>query len=250
MLVGKLVFDDEAVPSADPHDPCFIDAELRHGIRRLCSGLAPGGAGIHLRTRRRSGRVDLSGCRYAERDPGRQSWAIGATKRWSGGRLWLLVIANFFFTPIGVAFLLVDPNTWYFYVIWFISSMSSMFAFGGVFSTVQDLAPVKIRATAVAFLIFAQKPPGLGARPMGHGTPRGQLDLYRGPFDGSGRRLLEHPSLRHRSAQVQKGPGAHFWRNSEGIEVRVPTASATCRNPATVGSGQGQKPVAVPDICR
>jgi len=86
-------------------------------------------------------------------------------KRWSGGRLWLLVIANFFFTPIGVAFLLVDPNTWYFYVIWFISSMSSMFAFGGVFSTVQDLAPVKIRATAVAFLIFAQNFLGSGPGP-------------------------------------------------------------------------------------
>jgi MFS family permease len=86
-------------------------------------------------------------------------------KRWSGGRLWLLVIANFFFTPIGVAFLLVDPNTWYFYVIWFISSMSAMFAFGGVFSTVQDLAPVKIRATAVAFLIFAQNFLGSGPGP-------------------------------------------------------------------------------------
>ena len=86
-------------------------------------------------------------------------------KRWSGGRLWLLVIANFFFTPIGVAFLLVDPNTWYFYVIWFISSMSAMFAYGGVFSTVQDLAPVKIRATAVAFLIFAQNFLGSGPGP-------------------------------------------------------------------------------------
>jgi MFS family permease len=86
-------------------------------------------------------------------------------KRWNGGRLWLLVIANFFFTPIGVAFLLVDPNNWYFYVIWFISSMSSMFAFGGVFSTVQDLAPVKIRATAVAFLIFAQNFLGSGPGP-------------------------------------------------------------------------------------
>jgi MFS family permease len=86
-------------------------------------------------------------------------------KRWNGGRLWLLVIANFFFTPIGVAFLLVDPNTWYFYVIWFISSMSAMFAFGGVFSTVQDLAPVKIRATAVAFLIFSQNFLGSGPGP-------------------------------------------------------------------------------------
>jgi MFS family permease len=86
-------------------------------------------------------------------------------RRWSGGRLWLLVIANFFFTPIGVAFLLVDPNNWYFYVIWFVSSMSSMFAFGGVFSTVQDLAPVKIRATAVAFLIFAQNFLGSGPGP-------------------------------------------------------------------------------------
>jgi len=86
-------------------------------------------------------------------------------KRWSGGRLWLLVVANFFFTPIGVAFLLVDTNAWYFYVIWFFSSMGSMFAFGAVFSTVQDLVPIRIRATAVAFLIFSQNFLGSGPGP-------------------------------------------------------------------------------------
>jgi MFS family permease len=86
-------------------------------------------------------------------------------KRWSGGRLRLLVVANFFFTPLAVAFLLVDTNAWYFYVIWFFSSMGSMFQYGAVFSTVQDLAPVKIRATAVAFLIFAQNFLGSGPGP-------------------------------------------------------------------------------------
>jgi MFS family permease len=86
-------------------------------------------------------------------------------KRWSGGRLRLLVVANFFFTPLGVAFLLVDTNTWYFYVIWFFSSMGSMFQYGAVFSTVQDLAPIRIRATAVAFLIFCQNFLGSGPGP-------------------------------------------------------------------------------------
>jgi len=86
-------------------------------------------------------------------------------KRWSGGRLWLLVVANLFFTPVGVAFLLVDTNAWYFYVIWFISAMSSMFGYGAVFSTVQDLVPIRIRATAVAFLIFCHNFLGSGPGP-------------------------------------------------------------------------------------
>jgi MFS family permease len=86
-------------------------------------------------------------------------------KRWSGGRLRLLVVSNFFFTPLGVAFLLVDTNAWYFYVIWFFSSMGSMFQYGAVFSTVQDLVPVRIRATAVAFLIFCHNFLGSGPGP-------------------------------------------------------------------------------------
>ena len=58
-------------------------------------------------------------------------WGDWFNKRWSGGRLRLLVVSNFFFTPLGVAFLLVDANAWYFYVIWFFSSMGSMFQYGG-----------------------------------------------------------------------------------------------------------------------
>ncbi len=40
-----------------------------------------------------------------------------------------------------------------------------MFQYGAVFSTVQDLAPVRIRATTVAFLIFCQNLPGSGPGP-------------------------------------------------------------------------------------
>jgi MFS family permease len=86
-------------------------------------------------------------------------------KRWSGGRLWLLVVANFIFTPVSVAFYLGDTNTTYFYCIWFISSIGIMFSYGAVFSTIQDLAPIRIRATAVAFLIFCQNFLGSGPGP-------------------------------------------------------------------------------------
>jgi MFS family permease len=86
-------------------------------------------------------------------------------KRWAGGRLRLLVVANLFFTPLGVAFLLVDTGAWYFFVIWFFSSIGGMFQYGSVFSSVQDLAPVRIRATAVAFLIFCHNFLGSGPGP-------------------------------------------------------------------------------------
>ena len=44
----QTVLDAQTLPRADPHDRRFIDAELCHGIRRICPCLAPGGAGIQL----------------------------------------------------------------------------------------------------------------------------------------------------------------------------------------------------------
>ena len=55
------------------------------------------------------------------------------------------------FAPVGFLFYLGDPGAWYFKVVWFLGAMGSMIWYGAVFSSVQDLAPLRIRATAMAF---------------------------------------------------------------------------------------------------
>lgn len=89
-------------------------------------------------------------------------------RRWSGGRLWFLVVKMFFFLPalIGYYSLAIDAPFKMFYICWALATFSSLSWYGPIFATVQDLAPLKIRATAVAFLMLAINIIGTGLGPL------------------------------------------------------------------------------------
>lgn len=70
-----------------------------------------------------------------------------------GGRLLALAMMQIFLLPFTLSFRFLPPNEPLFYVCGFMGSVSIMVFFGPVFSSVQDLAPLKIRSTVVAFLI-------------------------------------------------------------------------------------------------
>ena len=88
-------------------------------------------------------------------------------RRWAGGRLWFLVAKMVFFLPalIGYYSLPIDAPLKLFYVCWSLATFSSLSWYGPIFATVQDLAPMKIRATAVAFLMLAINIIGTGLGP-------------------------------------------------------------------------------------
>ncbi len=75
-------------------------------------------------------------------------------KRWKGGRLYFIAVAQVVITPIFILFLLLPKDNPMFYICWFVGSFSITLLFGPVFSTVQDLVSPRIRSTAIAFLVF------------------------------------------------------------------------------------------------
>lgn len=93
-------------------------------------------------------------------------------RRWSGGRLWFLVAKLCVFLPalIGFYSLPTDAPFKLFYVCWTLATFSSLSWYGPIFATVQDLAPLKIRATAVAFLMLAINIIGTGLGPLTAGV--------------------------------------------------------------------------------
>lgn len=70
-----------------------------------------------------------------------------------GGRLLFLSLVQIFLLPFTLSFRFLPPHEFIFYFCGFMGSVSIMVFFGPVFSSVQDLAPLKIRSTVVAFLI-------------------------------------------------------------------------------------------------
>lgn len=103
-------------------------------------------------------------------------------QRFSGGRLWLLFFKAFFFAPFVIGFytLPVDARGGLFYVCWFMSTFNSLSWYGPIFATVQDLAPLKIRATAVAFLMLVINIIGTGLGPLVAGMIGDKSSLWRG----------------------------------------------------------------------
>ena len=83
-------------------------------------------------------------------------------RRWQGGRLWFLVFEMFVFGPFTLAFFMMPPDSIWFAPAWFITGLGATLWFGPTFATVQDLAPARIRATIVAFLLLSLSLLGTG----------------------------------------------------------------------------------------
>lgn len=86
-------------------------------------------------------------------------------RRWSGGRLGFLVVKGFVFLPFLYGFYTLPPAGPLFFFCWFMSSLQSTSWFGPIFATVQDLAPARIRATVIAFLMLSLNLLGTGPGP-------------------------------------------------------------------------------------
>ncbi|MBX7223762.1 MAG: MFS transporter [Blastocatellia bacterium] len=85
--------------------------------------------------------------------------------RFSGGRLWSLVIQSLVFSPLGFAFFTVAPDSVFFYVAWFFTSFGGSCWYGPLYAITQDLTPVKIRSTMIAFVTLTVSCLGTGAGP-------------------------------------------------------------------------------------
>jgi MFS family permease len=103
-------------------------------------------------------------------------------RRWTGGRMWFLVVKGLVFLPFTLAFysLPTEAPFYLFYAAWFMSSMGSTTWYGPVFATVQDLTPARIRSTAVAFLLLALNLLGTGLGPLVAGLIGDAVSLWRG----------------------------------------------------------------------
>jgi len=86
-------------------------------------------------------------------------------RRFTGGRLGILVFLPLFFAPFNVAFLLLPPFSSLFYVCWFMSSASATAYFGPLFAAAQELAPPQARSSAVALTLLVANLLGVGPGP-------------------------------------------------------------------------------------
>jgi len=86
--------------------------------------------------------------------------------RWAAGRVVALGLLSAAFTPIGIAFLLLPPASPFFFVAWFLTSAGANVFYGPIFAIAQDLVPARVRATAVALMLFALNIFGVGLGPF------------------------------------------------------------------------------------
>jgi predicted MFS family arabinose efflux permease len=87
-------------------------------------------------------------------------------KRFPAGRLWSLAIMTAFFTIPAWLFYSVVPGSPLFYVCWFFTSAGTTAWFGPLFSTFQELSPVRARSTMVAFALLVLNLLGVGPGPL------------------------------------------------------------------------------------
>jgi MFS family permease len=101
-------------------------------------------------------------------------------ERWMGGRLWFLVVKGLFFLPFIYGFYTLPAAGPLFYLCWFMGSLQSTTWYGPVFATVQDLAPPRIRATIVAFLLLVINLFGTGLGPWITGMIADRYTIWAG----------------------------------------------------------------------
>jgi predicted MFS family arabinose efflux permease len=87
-------------------------------------------------------------------------------KRFPAGRLWSLAIMTAFFTIPAWLFYSVVAGSPLFYVCWFFTSAGTTAWFGPLFSTFQELSPVRARSTMVAFALLVLNLLGVGPGPL------------------------------------------------------------------------------------
>ena len=74
-------------------------------------------------------------------------------KRWSGGRLLALVVIQVVIAPFGMAFRLLPPDSFLFLLCGLLSPILVTMIYGPIYASVQELTPVRVRATMIAVLI-------------------------------------------------------------------------------------------------
>jgi MFS family permease len=101
-------------------------------------------------------------------------------RRWSGGRLWFLAIAQVVIGPPVLAWYALPKDSVWFYVVWFIGSFAATGYFGPLFATVQDLVPARVRSTMVGVLLLLVNIFAGGLAPWAAGAIGDATTLTRG----------------------------------------------------------------------
>lgn len=101
-------------------------------------------------------------------------------RRWSGGRLWFLAIAQLVIGPPALAWYALPRDSVWFYVVWFFGSFAATGYFGPIFATVQDLVPARVRSTMVGVLLLLVNIFATGLAPWVAGSIGDATTLTRG----------------------------------------------------------------------
>jgi MFS family permease len=101
-------------------------------------------------------------------------------RRWSGGRLWFLAVAQLVIGPPALAWYVLPKDSILFYVVWFIGSFAATGYFGPIFATVQDLVPARVRSTMVGVLLLLVNIFATGLAPWVAGAIGDATTLTRG----------------------------------------------------------------------
>jgi len=101
-------------------------------------------------------------------------------RRWSGGRLWFLAIAQLVIGPPALAWFALSTDSVWFYVVWFVGSFAATGYFGPIFATVQDLVPARVRSTMVGVLLLMVNIFATGLSPWVAGAIGDATTLTRG----------------------------------------------------------------------
>lgn len=101
-------------------------------------------------------------------------------RRWSGGRLWYLVVAQLALGTPALAWYLLPARSPLFYLAWFIGSIAATSFFGAVFATAQDLVPAHLRSSMVGLLLLAMNVLSAGTAPWVAGMIGDGTTLTRG----------------------------------------------------------------------
>jgi len=84
-------------------------------------------------------------------------------RRWRGGRMYFLIFNTAVMFPCSLAFFLLPAESPLFYPAWAMAIFGSMVWYGPIFATVADLAPPRVRSTALAFMILLLNMLGTGS---------------------------------------------------------------------------------------